>query len=67
MNSLDIAICTHERPADLVQTLESLAALEPPEGVTLRLLLILNACSPATVAAGRAAAAALPFPAHVVE
>lgn len=67
MTTLDIAICTHNRPDDLAGTLDSLARLFPPEGVTLRLVLVLNACAPQVVARGRADAARLPFPAHVVE
>ena len=67
MKILDIAICTHERSSDLNRTLSSLAALETPVGVELRVVLVLNACSYDTIAAGRAAAAQLPFPAHVFE
>ncbi len=67
MKSLDIAICTHERPDELSQVIESLAAMEKPEGVELRLLLVLNACSPHTVTVAHSAVASLPFEACVVE
>ncbi|WP_347100787.1 glycosyltransferase family 2 protein [Sagittula stellata] len=65
--TLDIAICTHNRPDDLSCTLDSLAGLHSPEGVRLRLVLVLNACDLEVVTWGRRCAAVLPFASHVVE
>ncbi|WP_299567675.1 glycosyltransferase family 2 protein [uncultured Sulfitobacter sp.] len=62
---VDILICTFRRP-DVVRTLESLAAMQGPAGITLRVVIADNDDTPSARAVVQNAAADLPWPVRYV-
>lgn len=61
--SIDICVCTYQR-THVVQTLESLAALVPPEGVQLRVIVADNDETPSAQAIVEEAASNLQIPVY---
>lgn len=64
--SVSILVAAHNRCELLARTLESLGAIELPEGVSIECIVVANACTDDTEGVVRRAASAMPFPTRVV-